>query len=289
VKIFATTSLALLLLLSMSCGGGSSKAVTSQLSGNWQLSLTQNYPTPTTQLSVSGFLMQSNSSLTGNVQGPTITDGKGDITCGGVGPLTGTINGQNVSFTVSPGGTTFNFTGTISSDNTSMSGVYQAQAGACFNNPTTGSWTASLIPSLNGSFTGTITNSQYMAALTGTSAPVINVTGTMSQTPNVGSNVASLSGTITAQSYPCFATASLTGTISGDNVLLSVYSYNGDLIGSIGSKELPAIVAAGSSGTTLSTGQGGLQLGSDNSGPCPVIQLNGANLSTDAAEIALTF
>ncbi len=288
MKILAKTLLALLLLICTGCGGSSSSTPASApLSGNWQLSLVQNYPTPPAQLSVSGFLTEANNALAGSVQGPTITDAKGTITCGGVSPLTGTISGQNVSLTVSPGGTTFNFTGTVSSDNTSMSGVYQGQAGACFNDPTTGTWTASLIPALNGSFSGTISNSQYMSAFNGSSS--VKVTGTLSQTPNAGSNSASLSGTITAQNYPCFATASLTGTISGSNVLLSVYSYNGDLIGSIGSKALPAIVTSTSTGVSLTTGEDGLQLGAAGSGPCPAIQVNGSNMTTDAAEVALTF
>lgn len=289
MKILIPTLLAGFLLLSLGCGGGNSSVSTSgPLSGNWQVSLVQNYPAPQTQLSVSGFLTQSSNSLAGNVQGPTITAASGNTTCGGVGPLSGTITGQNVSFSVSPGGTVFNFTGTISSDNTSMSGTYQSQGGACSNYPSSGTWTAALIPPLNGSFTGTISDSQYMAAFTGSSSPV-NVTGTLSQTPNVGSNSASVSGTITAQGYPCFVTASVTGTISGSSVLLSVYSYNGDLIGSIGSKSTPAIAAPTSGGISLTTGQDGLQLGTAGSGPCPAIQVNGSNMSTDAAEVALTF
>lgn len=288
MKSFVTASLAWFLLISLGCGGGSSSVSTSgPLSGNWQVNLVQNYPGPQTQLSVSGFLTQSSNSLAGSVQGPTTTSASGNTTCGGVGPLAGTVSGQSVSFSVSPGGTVFNFTGTISSDNTSMSGTYQAETGACFIDPSTGTWTAALIPPLNGSFTGTIIDSQYMAAFTGSSSP-INVSGTLSQTPNVGGNSASVSGTITAQGYPCFATASLTGTISGSSVLLSVYSYNGDLIGSIGSKSNPAILASSSTGTSLTTGQDGLQLGAAGSGPCPSIQVNGANMTTDAAEVALT-
>lgn len=293
MKISVTASLALFLLISVGCGGGSSPVQTSgPLSGNWQVNLIQNYPSPQALLSASGFLNQSSNSLTGSVQGPTIVAANGNTTCGGVGPITGTISGQNVSFSLSPGGTVFNFTGTISSDSTSMSGSYQAETGACFAYPSTGNWTASLIPAMNGNFTGTITNSTYMQTLNPDSASTINVTGSFMQTPNVGANSASLAGTITAQNYPCFSSASVTGTISGNNVVLSVFSYNGDLIGAIGSAtpgaQNAATLTTNAGIITLTTGAGGITLGTTNSGPCPVIQSNGSSISSDSATLSFT-
>ena len=152
MRTLVTISLASLLLIAAACGGGNPVVDPSgSASGNWQVDLLQNYPGPQTQLSVSGFLVESNNSLTGSVQGPTISNPSGVVECGGIGKLTGTISGQNVTFSLSSGGTVFNFTGVIAPDNTSMSGNYQALAGACFNKPTSGTWNAFLIPPLNGS------------------------------------------------------------------------------------------------------------------------------------------
>jgi hypothetical protein len=253
------------------------------------------YPHKTFSLSASGFLVQSDNALSGNVQGPTVLNSDGSQTlCGGVGSLNGTINGQSVAFSLNPGGTTLNFTGTLASDNKSMSGEYQAQGAPCFATATTGTWSATLIPPLNGNFTGTLSSSQYMAALTGQATPPpVVVTGTLSQSPNVGTNNASLRGTIIAQGYPCFTTATLTGTISGENVLLSIYSFDGDLIGSIGVQS-PAVVSEGPGGTTLNTDVSGLLLGSSASGhltgPCPLIEsLGGTPISFDTAAVSLTF
>ncbi len=289
LKALGFAALAFPLLISASCGGGSSPSPGSgPLSGNWQVNLLQVYPAPEKNLSVSGFLIESSTALAGSVQGPTIINQGGILNCGGTGLVSGSVSGQNVTFSVNPGGTVFNFTGVISSDNMSMSGSYVAQGGACFTTPTSGTFTASLIPPLNGSFTGTFSNSQYMGAYTGQSIPPpIVVSGTLTQTPNVGANNASVTGTITTTGYPCFATAVLTGTISGDTVLLNVFGYNGDLIGSIGSGS-PAIVANGTSGVSLTTGQGGLQLGLT-SGPCPTIEtMSGVPTSTDTASVTLT-
>jgi hypothetical protein len=295
VRTPVTASLAFLLLIAAACGGGNPSVDPSgSASGNWQVDLLQNYPGPQTQLSVSGFLVETNNALTGSVQGPTVFNPSGVVECGGIGQLTGTISGQNVTFSVGSGGTVFNFTGMISPDHTSMSGDYQALAGACFSQPTSGTWNAFLIPPLNGSFTGTLSDSQYMETLTGLNpAAPISVSGTLSQTPNVGANNAGLTGTITAVGYPCFAKASLTGTISGSTVVLSVYGYNGDLIGSIG-LGAPAIAAATSSGASLTAAPGGLKLGPINSniltlGPCPVIQSVAGPTTDDSTAVALTF
>jgi len=292
VKTLASTSLVFVVLIFSACGGGGSPSFSANgpLSGNWQLNLLQNYPPPSTPLSVSGFFLESDNTLSGSLQGPTIIDPSGTVSCAGVGQVIGTISSQQIAFSLNIGGTVFNFTGTVSSDNTTMSGNYQALNGPCFTKPTTGTWSASLIPPLTGTFTGTLSDSQYMQTLTGSNpAAPIAVSGTLTQTPNVGGNIASLSGTITAVGYPCFATASMTGTISGNTVLLSLYGYNGNLIGSIGLAS-PAVVTAASTGLSLTTGVNGLSLGPVNSdiltlGPCPIIQGN----TDDEATVAFTF
>ncbi len=308
-RIVAAASLAHLLLILAACGS-SSKSSTSDpqsgvigpLTGNWQLTLLQQEPLPSTQLSVSGFLQQSSNSLTGSVQGPNINGNNGSVVnCAGVSSLSGTISGQTVIFSVNPGGTTFNFTGNISPDFQSMSGDYQAPGGACLTEPMSGTWNAFLIPPLNGTFTGTITNSSYMAVLTGiTPAAPIAVSGTINQGDSAGASNATLTGTISAVGYPCFTTASLTGTISGQNVYLDIFGYNGVQIGTLGQPGVgttqgsPAIVEVNSTGVSLvDASTSGLFLGvftgTGTVGPCPSLFNGSSNQTSDSAAIDLIF
>jgi hypothetical protein len=289
-RLLAVALLAASVLSHSGCGSSSvSPPPPGALSGNWQFNLIKNNPFQQEQLFASGFLQQSNGDLTGSVQGPTTTAVSGTVTCGGIGPLAGSISGQNINFTLDPGGTTINFTGTVSIDQKLMSGSYAALGGACYDYPTSGTWTASLVPALNGSFKGTL-NSNYMAALTGSANPVpVSVSGSFTQTPNAGGSTASLTGTISAVGYPCFTTASLTGTISGQNIYLSVYGYNGLQIGSIGQAQLPggaltpAILTVTSTGLVVtgpnSTSGFNLNLGN----PCPAVinPNNGKTQTTD--------
>jgi hypothetical protein len=288
---FAVALLAVSVCLYSSCGSSSPKSESAgALSGNWQFNLTKNEPFQVEQLSVSGFLQQSSGTLTGSVQGPTTTSSGNAVTCGGTGLLTGSITNQSVSFTLNAGGTAISFTGVIASGQTSMSGSYQALGGACYPDPTSGTWTASLIPPLNGTFTGTI-DSQYMGILGGSTATVpVSVSGSFAQTTNAGSSTATLTGTITAVGYPCFTTASLAGTISGQNIYLSVYGYNGLQIGTIGQVQAQAVTptpatfqSAASPATgwevTGNTNANGFSVSLGN--PCPAINNNGNPLTTD--------
>jgi hypothetical protein len=293
--VAAVAVLAGLLLAVAGCGSGTPiPQATGPVSGNWQINMTEDFPSANTQLTVSGFLTQSSSVLTGSLQGPTLLSANGQHDCGGVGQVSGSVNGENVTFSISPGGTSFNFSGSLAAGNT-MSGTYQALAGDCFVHNSTGTWTASLIPTVNGNFTGTLTNSSYMSILTGVSpAAAIVVSGSLTQSSNANTSVASLTGTINAVGYPCFSSASLTGTISGQNVILAVYGYDGTQIGTLGVTSSPAQAASSSTGTTLTgTQQSGLLLGkvtaTSTEGPCP--PLNGGSGSTigDSTDVSLTF
>ncbi len=295
MRVFASLWLMFLLLILAGCGGTSSTPSSNgPLSGNWQINMVAAEPSGTTTLSAAGFIMESNDALGGSVQGPTTVSASGATSCGGVGPVSGTINGQNVSFSLNPGGTVFNFTGAISSDNSSMSGVFQAIPGACTAAGTTGTWNAVLIPPLNGNFTGTIT-STYMEFLQGTSAPVpVTVSGSFTQSSNADGSNASLTGTINAVGYPCFTTALLTGTISGQNVYMDVFDYNGEQIGTLGvppssangSGAAPATVVVNSTGVSLTgSGTGGLSLGNGSFNPCPAL----INTTGDSASVDFTF
>jgi hypothetical protein len=125
----------------------------------------------------------------------------------------------------------------------------------------------------------------------------VMVSGNLSQGPNDGTaSSSSLTGTITAQGYPCFRTVTVTGTITGENVRLSVYSSDANLIGTIGIPSDAATVVSDTAGLHLigsNSGGGGLSLGAVSGGgafgPCPPILKDGAPLPYDQAAIQLDF
>ena len=296
VRTLATASLALLTLLFTACGGTShTVAAAGPLNGNWQINLLQQYPTQA-PLSASGFIIQASNAIQGSIQVPPVGPKN---SCAGVSAMSGTVDAQSVTFSLNEGGTAVNFTGTISSDNQSMAGDYQAVGGACFTTATSGTWNAVLVPQLTGNFTGTLSGSTYMSALTGQTTPApIAVSGTITQSSNADGSNASLTGTITAVGYPCFTTASLTGTISGQNVYMDVFNYQGVQIGtlgvpgvqSLGASATPATVISNSTGLSLvGTGEGGLALGQGVAGPCPAIFVNGASTTGDVTAVSFIF
>jgi len=290
LRILATTSLFLLLLVCAACGGSSSSstAASGALTGNWQINLFQEYPGKPAQYPVTGFLEESSgSALTGslNVAVPTSVN---NSTCEGEGVVSGTVSGQSVTFAINQGGAVLNFEGAIASG--TMSGSYQ-ESGACFGKePATGTWTATMIPALNGSFTGNLVDSRYMSDLEYPNPPnPVPVSGTFTQTSNVGSSQASVSGTINAVGYPCFTTASLVGTISGQNLLLQIYGDTGQQIGTMGTSTDPVVVASSSGGISLTGDENSLQVlfvstALGTSGPCPAIS---GNLTYDNAAVQL--
>jgi hypothetical protein len=302
-RLLAMALLAACTFLYSGCGSSSPTPQAGLLDGNWQFTLVKNYPEQKDQqLFASGFLQEeAGGNLTGSVAGPVTATSTGSVTCGGTGDLIGSVSSQNVSFTLNPGGTTFNFTGAFAAAGSvcsgspleSMSGSYQGLAGSCYNAPTSGTWYACQLPALSGSFTGTL-QSTYMQALSGSANPVpVAVSGTFTQTSNAGGSSATLTGTITAANYPCFTSASLTGTISGQNIYLSVFSYNGTQIGTIGQIEAngvaatPAILSVGATGSVVSgTAPGGFNL--DLSNPCPaIINSFGVSQTTDTGDFTL--
>jgi hypothetical protein len=204
------------------------------------------------------------------------------------------LSGQNVALSVDESGSTLNLTGSISTDSKSMAGTYQSLAGGCTKTPTSGTWAAFQVPPLNGNFTGTLkgVGTGYMSLLTGKNPPdPIPVSGTMIQSPNIGSSNTTITGSIVAVGYPCFSTVSVSGTISGQNVYLSVFGFDGSLIGNFGKAGSspgtvgnPATVSAGSNGMTLT---GIMNLGAGTVGPCP--QLGSGGAESDSPEGTLSF
>ncbi len=261
----ATTGLCLLLLVivaftTSSCGGGSSSGSTqssTQVGGNWQFSLSTTGTTFFASPLQGGFLLQKNGSISGQILFSIVlpTQNRGlPITCNsGSATVTGTVRGQSLNLTATIGSlnqsghpTSQTITlsgGTLSSDGSSMQkGTYSVTDGyalvnsqliACGTAQDKGTWGATLVPPLTGGFQGffhsTSTNQDFP------------VSGTFSQGPNIGSVTGTVTGTVLFQDpvtllndFPCFGTASLNGTISGNSVLLQVFSSSGTPVGQIG-------------------------------------------------------
>jgi len=221
------------LIATTACGGGSTAASSGgALSGNWQIALVRQ-SVPTQPLTYTGFLTQSGDSVSGNLILGSGFVGSG---CSGVGPVTGTVNGQNVSLTINQFGGDVSLTGTVRTvppSGAPMNGQFSFLASGCNAFPGTGSWSAFQVVPVNGSFHGTFTST-----LPPPNNGTINVVGTLTQGPNTGGSTADLSGSITLVGTPHFcsylSTATISGLISGTSVSLNLFGPDGSLITQIG-------------------------------------------------------
>ncbi len=223
MKAFAALWL-LLILLFTACGGGSSSTATTPsngpLSGNWQMVLTNSVVTQfPKQLVQSGFLVQSGSSLRGNL---LIT---GAQTCAGQGTVAGTVNQSNVAFTMNVTGQTISMTGTMAADG-SMSGNYTILATGCGQSQT-GTWTGAQIKPLSGNFQGTLCSVPKQNC---PDSP-FSISGTITQAANIGNTSANLTGTVTVVGSNCVSSASISGAISGISVVANLLATDGSSLG----------------------------------------------------------
>jgi len=243
------------LVTTAACGGGST-AVSSNalLSGNWQITLVR-HAVPTQPLTYTGSLTQSGNSLSGNLILGSGFIGSG---CSGVGPVSGTVNGQNVSLTINQFGEDVSLTGTLPASNTApMNGEFSWLPGGCNAFPGTGTFTAIQVTPINGSFHGTFTST-----LPPPNNGTINVVGTLTQGPNTGGSTANLTGNISVVGSPHFcsylSTATITGLISGTSVSLNLFGPDGSLItqigqiGQIGNPQVTSEVTISENGAALS-------------------------------------
>ncbi len=204
----------------LACGnGGNSVSSSSPLSGNWQITLQRH--AHFAPFVFTGFLLQSGPAVTGSM----ILGGG----CEGVGPVTGTLDGQNLSLTISEFGQDISLTGTLPpgspSSSSFISGAFSSVAGGCADYASTGTWSAVSVTPLTGAFHGTLVSASI------TNPDTFNVTGTLIQGPNTGSSNAMLSGNIVATGAPHFCpyltTATITGLISGTTVTLNLFDPSG--------------------------------------------------------------
>ena len=228
------------------------------LSGNWQFTLQG----PTDQSFVGGlqggFLLQKNGSISGSavyaLSLPPQAGGVPVVCNGGSAPITGKVDGQNVTLTAVAGSQTFVLTGALSSDQSTMSGTYTLSAdtssgsSSCGTAQTGLTWTAKLVPPLTGPIQGVFHSTGFTLA-----DQVFAVTGSLTQGENIGASTATVTGTLSfidpaslLSDYPCLSTASLNGQISGNTVVLQIVGIDGLNAGQIGIQ--PSQVNQGGSG-----------------------------------------
>jgi hypothetical protein len=208
--ITATTTLLLATFL-MGCGGGSSSGppTNAQLNGSWHATLIS--PTSGRNSDVELFILQNGSTLTAN----QVFMG---TTCSSVGTMSGLVSRNSINMSITGNeGDTISFTGTASSG-TSFSGSYTAKtSGQCSLNDEMGTFSATLIPSVqSASWTGTTESTQYAPGNTTFTANLTedtsgNITGTLTFTTSSGSSA----------SCPSLATGPVTGYQAGNTMSLS--------------------------------------------------------------------
>jgi hypothetical protein len=242
VKSSALILLIGLLIGGMSCGSsGSAKPQSGPLTGNWQISLLRHVQ-PDPALVFSGFLIQSGNSVTGAVSLGS--------NCSGVGPITGTVDGQNINLTINEFGEAISLQGTMASGTAPMSGEFSNLAGGCTAFANTGTWSAVQVAPIAGTFHGTFVSSPAIGNGT------IEVSGNLDQGPNTGNSTASLSGSITSNSGTQFcsylSSASVTGLVSGTSVVLNLFGPNGEQTAKFGNLGDNPAVTVTPDGTSIS-------------------------------------
>ena len=232
------------LLALAGCGGSQPKG--GAFAGNWQFTMAAPSDNSFVGGLQGGFLQQNQNALSGaviySISLPSAATG---TPCNsGSAPVTGTINGSNVTLTVNAGGQTFTLTGTLSSDGTTLMGTYTSTAGPAANGSPCGAaqsglqWSARSVPPLIGAVSGNFHDVSW-GTLNGVNNQDFPVTGFLTQGENTGASSATVTGTLTFQGYSCVGssahqTVSVTGTISGNTVVLQMFADNGVNIGHIG-------------------------------------------------------
>ena len=243
------------------CGGGTSSQSQSigSIAGNWQFTMAGPADNSFLGGMQGGFLLQKNGVVTGGViysiMLPPQPGGSPTLCNSGSAPVTGTINGQNVTLIAVAGAQSFTLTGTLSNNGSTMMGTYTSTDGQGCGTAQTGlQWSATLVPPLTGPIQGNF-HSSINPTLRNQDFPV---SGTLTQGENIGASNATVTGTLNFDGYPCLTTASVNGQISGNSVILQIIASNGLNAGQIGaapgaSNPSPVIFesAAGGGGSIL--------------------------------------
>ncbi len=255
MKGLAAVVLASLVVLAGCSGSSTAPPIVGGLAGNWQFAL-QKTTTPRTTTLLSGFLQQTGKAVTGAVElTPPLASAP---PCGGSFQVTGTNDGQNVTLTVNEGGATVSLTGTGGAS--TMGGTYSLVASGCGKDES-GTWTATLVKPLTGTFTGVLHSMDSSGLLPVIQGSDFAVTGQLLQSGNIGATRATLTGTLSVPNlnYPCFTDATLSGSITGTSVQLNIVGTNGVVLGTIGSGTIgtkPVTAKADGSGFSSFSGTG---------------------------------
>lgn len=220
VRVWTTALFFCLSLALAACGSGKSTpavAAGDSLSGNWLITLSRHAdPQP---LIYSGFLLQAGNSVTGSLK-----LGGG---CSGVGPVTGTLDGQNLQLDVNEFGQNLTLTGIFppSGSDALVGGPFSTIGGGC-TGTSTGTWAGLRVPPMTGPFHGTLASDSGNGT--------VNVSGTFTQGPNIGATNADVTGQIDTTGPPPFCsyltTATMTGTITGTSVSLFFFGPDGSAL-----------------------------------------------------------
>jgi len=233
--------LPLLMTACSSSNGNGDPPSSGLISGNWQIALQFGERQNLNPQPQSGFLVQNGNEVTGSVL-------VSNFNCSGVGAVSGTVSGSDVSLVINPTGSEIDLTGTVGTGQTSMSGNYTILSTGCTGEgdaPQTGTWTANQVTPLNGNFQGTFTSNRLDA---------FQVTGQVSQGPNTGTTNAALTGNLSLAAGYCFATASVSGVASGTSVVMNLLDSNGNQIGEVQGTSTPDGTSV--TGTLSFAGQG---------------------------------
>jgi hypothetical protein len=244
MRMLSTPVCALMLL---SCGGNAdSPASSGLLSGNWQFSLQQSPPSTITQAE-SGFLLQSGNTVAGTL---VLSD---QTLCPGVGPAQGALVGTNIAITVNQTGQTVTLTGTAADDGSAMTGTYSILASGCSGGSSTGTWTASPVKAVTGT---------YQATFTSYTAGVYSSVVTVAQGPNTGASIATLSGSMSSSNSTCANNLTISGVVSGTAIVFNFLASDGSAVGQFtGTTSTDATILSGTydflAETNVCTGDAG--------------------------------
>ena len=260
------------IVLLCSCGSASSSQTNGLLTGNWQFNA---IPLQ------GGFLVQNNGSVTGQLT--YSISAQGNVCNSGSASVSGTVSGHTLTLQAGAGPQTFNLSGTLSSDASTMSGTYNSTDGqGCGTAQTNVAWTAALVPPLRGNVQGNL-HSNGLGQVTSLANQDFPVSGFLIQGPNVGASSANVTGSLNFQGYPCLTTASVNGEISGNAVILKVIATSGLPVGQIGapagSTNPSPVVFQSVTGGNVLQGAGGYGLSTKN--------CRGANIPGDIGNICL--
>jgi hypothetical protein len=202
------------LAVTAGCGGKQIPFDLGTATGNWQVQFVADGTG--THRTGGGFLGQVGQGVTGAfvLAGP----------CAGTGNISGNVDRRDVTMSLSQTGQKFSLLGTISTDNSTMSGTYSTTVTSCVSLPETGTWTANQVQPVQGTYAATFTS--------GLGAGTVHLGGTLTQQPKPnGGSLAVITGPLTSTDTTCLVSPSglpitLTGSITGTEVAFSLDDPN---------------------------------------------------------------